>query len=190
MRFSVAFVVPLLEVFDTTFSLASASDQCRQSATQTARDLAAPCSPLYQANPACHAPFASSIPIALTHQSRPTSIGRGVNWKKGKCGRWSDRTPAAHESGPQGRKNPFSCPSRQSLHKYVLPHPSQTSLHPSSAAISRFSSIASNPSATAIRRPFANSTRKHEPPVGNGLTSSTGKSCAAPCCSRLPCFCR
>jgi hypothetical protein len=171
-------------VCDTTCAAVSRLDRCHPEAAQTARGSTAPCRQLHQpqATVGGRAPSVSSKPIAPIHRRKVPSNDRVARWRTGRDARSTDRTRAGPELGHTGRRSLSACRLRPSLHKCALPRPSQASPYTCSrTATSRSSVVASKPCATAIRRPFPNSTHnapRLTPVKGDGaplLTNSTGR---------------
>ena len=159
-------------VCDTTCAAVSRPDRCHPEATQTAPGSTAPCRQKHQpqATVGAHPPSASRKPIVPIHRRKELLNDRAARWRTGRDARSTDRTRAGPELDHTGRRNPTSCRLRQSLHRCASPRPGQASFYACSrTATSRSSVAASKPCATAIRRPFPNST--HNPPR---LTSVNG----------------
>lgn len=177
MRSSVTLLIPRPRLGDTTSAVAFEPDQCPRRATQNAPCSVAPASRYSQerASKAVRLPYASNIPIVLSHRRTPASNDSDVNLQKGKCDRWSDRIPTHRGSFRKGHRNQSACPYFQSQRKRASPRPGQTSLQPSRTAIRRFRWETSNPASTTMHRPLASSTRS--PPFADGvLIRSTGNS--------------
>jgi hypothetical protein len=171
-------------VCDTTCAAVSRQDRCHPEATQTARGSTAPCNQKHQvqATVACLPPYASRKPIVPIHRRKELLNDRAARWRTGRDAHSTDHTPICPGPGHIGRRSLSAYRLRPSPHKCASPRPGQASRYTCSrTATSRSSVVASKPCATAIRRPFPNST--HSPPrltpvKGNGaplLTNSTGR---------------